>query len=74
MTCGERQKREFVGEGLQIKGLSFTHGENERIEREETGRRGKLRTHMGTHRTPCGKDSDPLGQVNYPENQRKEAR
>lgn len=73
MTCDERQKREFGG-ALHIKGLSFTHGENERIEREETGRWGKLRTHTGTHRTPWGKDSDPLGQASYPENQMKEAR
>lgn len=74
MTCGERQKSEFSGEGLHIKGVSFTPGENEKIEREEAGRRGKLRTHTGTHRTPWGQDSDPLGQASYPENQRKEAR
>ena len=28
---------------------------------KKRGGRGKLRTHTGTHRTPWGKDSDPLG-------------
>lgn len=41
---------------------------------EETERQGKLRTHTGAHRTPWGKDSDPLGEAVVLENQRKEER